>query len=214
MKQVNGWWIPDGSTEFLIDRLKPEKALHHGNLVMAMSHIPEEQRRTAIDCGAHVGTWSKLLAFMFETVVSFEPAPDTYACLKRNIGRQKNVILHQCAVGDVAKNVSMNLTEEKEFVGNLARQVQDGGDIRCVTIDEFNYQNVDFIKLDVEGYEMQALKGAKDTLKRCKPTLLVEHKNNGVRYGYGRKDLMKYIESIGYECVAGQKGDRIWKPKA
>ena len=78
-------------------------------------------------------------------------------------------------------------------------------------LDDFNFQNVDFIKIDCEGYEYFVLRGAEKTLLQNKPCIIVEQKpETGMeKYGIGITDGVKYLESLGAKRRASIQGDYI-----
>ena len=132
----------------------------------------------ALDCGAWVGDSAIPFArYGFKEVHCFEPMPETYAILERNIEKNnlgKWIKPHQCAVD--AENGTLNFLKVGEVLqGSL---VSSNGTIKCkcITIDDFCKnleQPVGLIKLDIEGREVPALHGAVATIKKHKPVLLV-----------------------------------------
>ncbi len=78
------------------------------------------------------------------------------------------------------------------------------------TLDSFELKDVDFIKIDTEGYELYVVKGAEETIKRCKPTMIVEQKGHGMKYfGFGKEEGVELLESWGMKRVANMSGDII-----
>ena len=73
-------------------------------------------------------------------------------------------------------------------------RIKDRGHIRVPikTIDSFEYENVGFIKYDIEGYELRAIKGSEDTIKKYYPVIIVEQNKGNI-------DSVKLLEQWGYE---------------
>jgi len=82
------------------------------------------------------------------------------------------------------------------------------------TLDSFNCGVVDFMKLDCEGYELFAIKGGEQTIKRDKPCIIVEQKpGKGKQFGLGDHDAVTLLREWGFEVVKEISGDFIlrWK---
>jgi tetrahydromethanopterin S-methyltransferase subunit F len=82
-------------------------------------------------------------------------------------------------------------------------------EVKVVTLDSFNLTNVDFIKIDVESYEYEVLKGAKNTIETNKPIIGIELLQS---YQPNYKEIVKYIESLGYRAIEKMSNDVIFKP--
>ena len=80
----------------------------------------------------------------------------------------------------------------------MTARVTSGGDISAIPIDELKLQNVGFIKLDVEGFEFKALRGATSTIKELKPVVFMEVKpkeeESATPYA-----AHEYLLSLGYD---------------
>lgn len=72
------------------------------------------------------------------------------------------------------------------------------------TIDMFDIENVDYIKIDVEGFEKKILLGGQRTIDRCSPLIVIEQ-NGVVLEGDGRYSAKEHLEGIGYRQVAVDK---------
>lgn len=185
MKLAHGWAFPD-EDRFMAAELGPDGLYQFGHLTAALERVTAFG--VALDGGAHVGTWSRVLAGRFEQVLAFEPAPDTFACLARNVAAfgLANVEIRQAALGDAPGRVRVTLDgfERAIAMGNTgARFVSDGDDADRITIDSLGLDRLDFLKLDIEGSEPAAIRGAEATIRRCRPVVLYEDKGLCRRYG-------------------------------
>src|SRR5690606_24948980 len=81
------------------------------------------------------------------------------------------------------------------------RHVVAGDDIEIITLDSLNLAP-DFIKLDVEGMEWHALKGGEHTIRTHRPIIMLEENGCSLRYGIGRGETGKLLESWGAVRVA------------
>jgi FkbM family methyltransferase len=210
MIQHHDVWLPDGEKHLQtqIDKgpvVNGGGTYQHHKLELALLYT--KQFRLAIDIGGHVGLWARVLAIHFERVEVFEPLPTHRACFVRNVTAE-NVVLHSCALGAAAGEVRIVTDAAHSMASHVAENGQNAVPMR--TLDNFGFEDVDFIKIDVEGYEREVLYGAVDTLKRCKPTLIVEQKpNNARRYGDGDHSALRFLEGLGAKVVAEKAGDYV-----
>jgi hypothetical protein len=88
--------------------------------------------------------------------------------------------------------------------------VHGEGDIPLKTLDSFGFEEVDFIKIDVEGYELSVVKGAKETLLREKPFMVIEQKGNDQKFfGGQRHEASNWLKSLGMRDIKVVSGDHI-----
>lgn len=211
MKHVAGWAFPDAD-EFMATEIKPDGTYQAGHYQAALLQVTN--RRLAIDCGAHVGTWTRLMSRDFGLVIAVEPSADTFEALTANMATHQcnNVDLRNVAVGVTAGRVSMAPLEPRAAAihNTGARFIQDGGEIERVTIDSWELESCGFIKMDIEGSEVDALMGAVETLKRCRPIVLFEHKGFCRRFGHHPDGPLKFLSAHGYHELAIAGKDRIW----
>lgn len=209
MKYVKGWAVPDFDRQWEI--LLPEDGEYQGrNLNTAVAYC--HRLRTVIDGGAHIGTWSRVFARMFDRVIAFEPSPDTVECLRENVTDHNVEIRHQ-ALGKRPGFVTMTLdgfegTPRQTNSGS--RYAIKGGTVEQITVDSLGLTDLDLLKLDVEGAEVHALKGAKATLLRCKPVVLFENKYEWKRHGYTPNAPHRFLASLGARKLDKSGVDEIW----
>ena len=163
---------------------------------------------TAIDVGAHIGLWSFNLAQHFEMVHAFEPVAEHRECFAKNV-RAEEVVLHDCALGAAPGRVSMDVASGSS--GDS--KVTAGDEVEVRTLDSFGIRNVDFIKVDCEGYEENVLRGAEQTILQWKPTIIVEQKREmASRFGLQPLGAVEYLKGLGYKQVAEHGGDFVMVP--
>ncbi len=135
--------------------------------------------RIAVDVGGNRGSYTYALSRLCRRVVTFEPIPNCAQILK-SWAEDHNVDVHECGLGDHEENLLLHLPRVNGALvttrASFARSDNDGVDlsVQIKTMDQFGLTDVGFIKIDVEGFELSTLKGAEDTLRRCRPSLLVE----------------------------------------
>lgn len=196
MKRVGEFWWPDGDTHTCM--VIPQEVLR---LPQYLELVPK--RRTVIQAGGNVGVYPLALSKIFERVVSFEPDPDNWECFLANFdGKdvESCVVAENKALADTRKTVGTYRMERER--GNYgATQIKDGGDIEAITIDAYGFTDVDFLFLDIEGYEYPALLGAKDTIAATHPTISLELKNLGLTYGYPDRMCDEFLTERGYKLA-------------
>lgn len=213
MIQHQGIWLPDGETHLTkwmteAGEIVDGKGTYQiKKLRAAVAFCP--QKRTAIDVGAHCGMWSMQLAKMFDSVIAFEPVEAHRDCYMRNMEAMNNFVLCPVALGAAPGSISMFTAP----TSSGDSWVKGAGDIPMVTIDSYHVDEVDFIKIDVEGSELNVLKGAVETIERCKPVIIVEQKpGHAQRFGYGQVDAVPWLCDRGYMLEREMSGDFIMVP--
>ncbi|WP_244622175.1 FkbM family methyltransferase [Bradyrhizobium ivorense] len=120
-----------------------------------------------VDVGANVGVYSRFFATLTKSggiVHCFEPSPLNFERLRDNIAHLTNVRSNQAAVGDRSGTLSLYLSDElnvdhRAFGGD---ELRDSITVQVVSLDDYFAvgQRVDLIKIDVQGFEMNVLRGA------------------------------------------------------
>lgn len=176
-----------------------------------------------LDCGANIGVFVwKALSRGAGLVVAIEPSPRTLDALRRNFEseiRAKRVIVYPKGVW--SRDAEMELTINETNQG--ANSVLPGEGLPKVrvpltTIDkivaELDLRRVDFIKMDIEGAEKEALRGASDTIKRFRPRMSIssEHLDDDFT---AIPAVVKSIEPrYSYRGCDCDKRPRTWKWRA
>jgi len=136
---------------------------------------------TAIDIGAHIGSYTLRLARRFRHVIAFEPNPFNRYILGLNLQLNKsvNVQVEEAALSDRDEISPLFLHRAADGTGSLNpihygfkydRTVQ----VKVRKLDDFNFANIDVLKIDAEGNELPILKGATRTIERSQPILAIE----------------------------------------
>lgn len=123
-----------------------------------------------IDAGASMGVFSALVANHYPnaTIYAFEPSPLSFASLQENMKPYPNVKVFNMGLGDLNAQVPFHV--DGVAVGGDHFGAGGGQTVRTVTVDSLNL-DLNFMKMDTEGYEGNILKGAKETIKRNKPII-------------------------------------------
>lgn len=168
---VSGWHLPDGDEHFIGAAKTGGYEPHLWRALLP--HITEFT--TAIDAGAHVGFYTAKMVPLFRNVWAFEPAPANYACLIRNVPEAKAI---RVALGNEQGKLRMRLPNVK----NSGSWEAGEGDLIAPVMRLNDYPipgPVGLLKIDVQGMEVDVLKGGEAMIRRDKPVIVVEVKLRG-----------------------------------
>jgi FkbM family methyltransferase len=201
LRRVFGWTLP-GSDLFFPSQLAHSKILlgrptWEGPMLEACLALCTRRRR-ALDIGAHVGFWSNWLAHHFDEVEAFEPQPILQECLRANVAAA-NLHLHPVALGNRSGTIAGAFDPGNSGMSHVVEASE--GEILLERLDAYGFADVDFIKLDAEGYELFVLQGAIDTLRRNRPLVLVEQTNWNARYQLQPDAAVAFLESLGARVI-------------
>jgi FkbM family methyltransferase len=168
-----------------------------------------KQFRTAIDGGAHYGVMSYNLYSKFNIVHSFEVYDPVRKCLKENVEKfqMSNVVVYDFGLGEKTKNIQLDIS--RGTFGTHIDPTKDNGNIPIKALDDLDLTDVDFIKLDCEGYEPFIVQGAEKTIKTYSPVILMERKGHTERWGLDKYEPVKILESWGYREAVSYRKDCI-----
>ncbi len=166
----------------------------------------------AIDGGANVGKWARRMGESFASVIAFEAAPEIFAELAEATRDMPNITCRHAALMDRATTVSIVKPEGRKAKRSLYVQPDESGGVHAVTIDSLGLGSCGFIKLDIEGAEYLALRGARKTIMRHRPVLMIEISQYGNRFGNSLAITERFIGRLGYLPVAYCQPDRVYVP--
>ncbi|WP_119460994.1 FkbM family methyltransferase [Rhodospirillaceae bacterium SYSU D60014] len=195
---------------------------------------------TVVDIGANVGAYTLLAAKRVGPggrVVAFEAAPQIYRFLMENVDRNRfgNVVVENVAVGQAEGHLRFTVQAGDLGKSHVHSPLEDDGveviDISVIDLDGYcsrsGLRRIDYMKIDVEGYEMPVLRGARRTLAD-NPTMLVQMEaidHHAKRFGSDLRSIMAFMGEIGFrpheidksgsvltrlEDLDGYWGDVIW----
>jgi FkbM family methyltransferase len=158
-----------------------------------------------ISAGANQGMYIRFLAKKFGTVYAFEPDPLNFHCMVVN-NQVDNVIKMNCGLGEkpgwaIVERTGFNNTGTWHL-----REDQPSKRVPVMSLDAMNFPTIDLIQLDVEGYEFNILKGAKESIKAFRPIITAEN---------GRTpDISRLLEEeLNYKFADQSSADAVWVPK-
>lgn len=169
-----------------------------------------------IDCGSHVGFFTIQGAELCHRVYAFEADADNYKALQNNIEINSfwnRITAFNCAVGDECKKVKLFVNLDNDGGNALwdiskhpfnektrLKKKKPTRVIDMVTLDSLIDEPVKLIKIDVEGCELLALKGAEKLIKKYSPVIIAEINHTALEaMGTSKQELYDYLKSFGYE---------------
>ena len=197
MQLVDGFYIPEG-----------DKPLHH-NAPSVVNHDTalvdytlklladrNSKYRRMVDVGGNVGRWSKVFAQYFKTITAFEPASYNIECFKKNCADLDNIELHEFGLYDSNTKGKLEVVVP-EHLGSTRVVPNNNGSVTLKTLDEFHYKDIDVLKIDVEGAELNVMNGAKNTIDSCSPIIVIERCvfNQGAQ---GKQATDQWLKNVGY----------------
>ena len=177
-----------------------------------------------IDLGGNIGTTTLLMSEVLSQnckIFTFEPIYSDI--LLKNIldnNLTDNVEIYPFGVGNEIKTLKIkpiNLSNNLNFGAvSIIHNLEDKDDsfgINILPLDYFNFENISLIKIDVEHMEIEVLEGSLNTIKRCKPTIIIETYN---LTKLKETNLFKELLALGYEIDIIPEGfsDYIMKIKS
>lgn len=186
MIEIQGiWWPDDVGTKW------KHSLSHVVSLDTALAWC--KRHRTAVQAGGNIGLWPRRLAQVFDRVLTFEPDAISRACLERNV--PKSVEIYPDALGDQPGRCDI----AHKSLGS--HRITAGDRVAVTTIDGFALADLDFLQLDIEGYEYHALLGGAETIRRCKPLIQLELRGFTEKYGQSDAAVRRLLVDLGYRSI-------------
>lgn len=155
-----------------------------------LEHV--KNKGTVIQAGGNCGMYARFYENYFNEVYSFEPDPTNYFCLTQNCQGEK-FHLFNVALGKELGKATLYFPKRKFRNAGIWQVIEDEtGNIEVITIDSLNIENCDLIHLDVEGFESNVLRGAKETIEKFHPVIILEEgRGSEIAEEYGYKVISK-----------------------
>lgn len=172
---------------------------------MTDAEVPLRHVRTkgiAVQAGGHVGLFPRQLSKHFSFVHTFEPGAEMFAALQHNTEKYGNIIAHNFALSSIMGQAPFSVRRSGR---SKISETTDSVLVHTRTLDSFELPRCDLIYLDVEGYELEVLKGAADTIVKFRPVITLEVLK-------GREhDTTNYMAALKYERVDKVHSDWTFK---
>ncbi len=181
----------------------------------ALNRVLLDEASVVLDVGANVGAFSLKLArgcidggLSNVKIVSFEPNPSVFQRLQHNIGLNQElksiVSTETLALGATQGVVGMTFEQENTGHGRISEPQGANVSIEMTTLDNFiedsDFQRLDFLKIDVEGYEPFVVDGGLGVIEQYKPDIYIEITEQWFsERGRSSKELFETLRSFGYQ---------------
>lgn len=195
------WQWPEG------DKKLVQVFDHVADLDTVMQYV--EDTSVCVQAGGACGLWPYRLSQLFENVYTFEPQDENYECLLANTEELDNVVAYHAPLANDGQKYSIrNDIVERENWG-AGYVIPDPKGIHSVRIDDLDLESCGLIQLDVEGYELQALFSAEETIAAYRPVIVLEEKRLN-HMGGDPARARKWLENeFGYKLVKNIHRDVI-----
>lgn len=210
----------------VLARVVPSSVYYSINAVVAARDIAKGRRWEAeldslahyvhpgdmvVDVGANHGLYAYALSKLVGPtglVHAFEPMPPNLRILRHTVGSLKlsNVEIHPVACGEQTGTTTFCIPVSRGVPQlGWARQGTEGKMFSCkvVCLDEVIRDKITFLKCDIEGAELFALRGASRILESWHPAILLEAENHTAQFGYQEQVIFDFLRSIGYRVLKG-----------
>lgn len=201
-----GWYLPDGEKHFKealtsVKHTHQRKQYQKEHRDLSLSHVTSFN--TAIDIGACVGFWSRDLCKRFDKVICFEPYPESAACLKQNLKLFNNFKIEPVALSNET-GLSKLYVSKSGIGGNSISHKSEmwpAINVKTKKLDDYHFDNIDYIKMDVQFFELSVLQGADNTLKENDPVVCIEcARRDQEELEYVTK-IVDFMSELGYSIV-------------
>tara|TARA_R110000822_G_scaffold172715_1_gene312335 strand:- start:527 stop:1291 length:765 start_codon:yes stop_codon:yes gene_type:complete len=192
---------------------------------IAIEHI--KSNSIVMEVGAHIGTLTIVLSKLAKKVYTFEPLPNSFDLLVKNLQLNNctNVIASNQGISDKIGETTI------EWIGdnNSGATVLKGGSVKTndfpkldnkidlITIDSLCLDKLDYLKIDVEGFEENVLRGGLETIKKCQPIIIMECMEDYYKGTIIKNETLesrfKQLLDMGYaykNLAAINKNNNVW----
>ncbi len=172
-----------------------------------------------LDIGTNLGYTALRLAKKASEgmVIGFEPDPQNFALCQKNLAANNfsNLHVHNVGLGAARKTAIMETRVSFNRGGNrINESIADGERIEVHRLDDYynslGVSRIDLMKIDVEGYELQILRGAEKVIREHRPKLFVEVDDNNLKdQGDSAELLIGFLKNLGYRISDAETGTAV-----
>lgn len=206
MKFENSLWWPSDETALVPYGLNYQREIRDFAI-----NLCNGQKQLCLDVGAHVGIAAIHFSSVFDTCLAFEPIPETFKCLTKNVSEHfaSNVIPINMALSYGVHPIDFTYNLGNTGYTVPSESLLANNHFTVVPLDSF-YTNPSLIKMDVEGFEANVILGAKETIQRSYPVFILEAKGIGAAAHNPTKPI-ELLKDMGYSVVHRISNDYVMK---
>lgn len=188
---------------------------------LAALHQFVPEGAVAVDVGAHYGDYALVLATLVGragSVLALEPSRSARRVLADNVhlNDAAQILIEPFAAGAVSETAELHHHPDpsRASLGEMGPAGTGSEPVEVRTLDEIldrhGIVRLDFVKIDVEGAELDVLVGARRSIERFRPVIMFEYQELAAeRLGHDPLDAWRYLESLGYSIRALDRADRL-----
>lgn len=174
-----------------------------------------------VNVGANIGCYAKAFVDKASKIICFEPHEEAFTCLKYNLEKYSNVELYNVALSH-GSHMYHVLDGHANNIGASVIESSVDSQKYTMTLDELDFDKLNFILMDCEGSEYNVLLGARNTIDKFKPIIVTEVNDHHLqRFGSSRDQLFLLLDEMGYtyrnifegQSLDGVQFDMVCFPK-
>lgn len=179
-----------------------------------------DNKDVIVQAGGNAGWYAKLYSNIFNRVYVFEPDYINFICLNLNVPFSHVTKIQSCLGNkrEMVKVTSKETDRGKNHVFTPNDLIKDKRkslnhthpNIPTLLIDDLGLDACSVIHLDVEGYELFALQGAINTIKKFKPLIALENREHWLRYGVTTENINDFLKNLGYKVIDQYREEIIY----
>jgi len=184
----------------------------NGEQQIAKTILQEIESGYIFDIGANKGEWTEnILKFSKDLkILVFEPNPNLFTFLEQKFVDKKNIMVNKLALGNIEEYISFYMNEDLDSHGNNSlyqhyylQKTTNKVNVRCSKLDTFcsenNIDRIRYIKADIEGSEIDLLRGAQNMLKNNNIDYLqLEYNQTWIQAGGSLQEVFENCKKYGY----------------
>ena len=183
----------------------PKMDWENGHKEKILNLVPHDKRDVVVQAGGNMGMYPRLLSDMFRVVYTFEPDPVNFHCLVANCQRD-NIIKINGALSYKKEMLSVSTAPFLDWETNYGVRTVVPDQLAYVPtfrVDDLPLTNCNLLMIDTEGYELNILKGAVQTIEKFSPVIFAEY----------AEPCIPFLQAFGYEYIDRSAGDLIFVRK-